>query len=191
LLIKRVLDWGVGASNLVTYFFGVLAIGLLAYAAFHDVAARTVPNWLSLCLLALGAAVRLADHTLEAGLIIAGVTFVLLFAIWVLGLMGGGDVKLWAAATLLVPPDLHTEINFFFGVVLLGGLLGLVYLALRPVLRRVRAAGPAGRMAASRGLFARVLRAEAWRIDRRGPLPYACAISASAILTLLPLSFQL
>jgi prepilin peptidase CpaA len=41
----------------------------------------------------------------------------------------------------------------------------------------------------ARPLVRRVLRAEAWRINRRGPLPYAFAIAGGAILTLLPISF--
>ena len=32
----------------------------------------------------------------------------------------------------------------------------------------------------------RFLRVEQWRIGRRGPLPYACAIAAGAIVALLP-----
>ncbi len=179
----------------MTYGFGILAIGLLAYAALHDLAARTVPNWLPLCLLVIGVLMRLADHSLRTGLIIAAVTFGILFVVWVFGFMGGGDVKLWAATALLIPPHLMPELAFFERVFLLGGLLGLIYLALWPLLRRARraaaAAGAAPNGAARRrGLAARALRAEAWRIARRGPLPYACAIAASAIVTLLPASFQ-
>jgi prepilin peptidase CpaA len=192
LLIKRVLDlMGVGAFHLVTYGFGIMAIGLLFYAGLHDFAARTVPNWLPLCILAIGCLLRLADHTIEPGLMIAGATFALLFAVWVLGVMGGGDVKLWAATALLIPPQLRVELNFFMGVFLIGGLLGLVYLALWPLLRRVRRPVTGLRHMRDMGLVRRVLRAEAWRICRRGPLPYALAIAASAILTLLPASLQL
>jgi len=171
--------------------FGTLAIALLLYAALHDLVARTVPNWLPLCVLALGAFARLMDHTLETGLIVAGATFAVLFAIWVLGYMGGGDVKLWAATALLIPPQWRPELNFFFMVFLLGGVLGLVYLALWPLLRRRRKAAAAVLPVAPRGLVRRALRAEAWRIARRGPLPYACAISAGAILSLLPAFPQL
>ncbi len=191
----------------MSYVFGILAIVLLAYAALHDVAARTVPNWLPLCVAALGCAARFADHTLGIALIIAGVTFIVLFAIWVLGLMGGGDVKLWAATALLIPPQLQPELDFYLRVFLLGGLLGLVYLALWPVARRVRQSNAARILAARtlaaglpqnmpaagrpKSLLRRIARAEVWRIGRRGPLPYACAISVSAIVALLPPSLQL
>jgi prepilin peptidase CpaA len=172
--------------------FGILAMALLVYAALHDVAARTVPNWLPLCVAALGCAARIADHTIEPALIIAAITFAALFAIWVLGIMGGGDVKLWAATVLLIPPQLQPELNFYMGVFLLGGLLGIVYLALWPLMRRRHAATPgAPKNIMRKNLLGRALRAEAWRIGRRGPLPYACAISASAIFALLPPTLQI
>ncbi len=181
----------------MTYVFGILAISLLVYAALHDVAARTVPNWLPLCVCALGCAARIADHSLEIAAIVAAITFVVLFAIWVLGLMGGGDVKLWAATALLIPPHLQLELSFYLHVFLLGGLLGIIYLALWPLVRRASSRrlrhAPVPGVIASRPktLLRRIARAEAWRIGRRGPLPYACAISASAILALLPPSLQL
>jgi len=176
----------------LTYVFGILAIALLVYAALHDVAARTVPNWLPLCVCVLGCAARIADHTIETAALVAAVTFAVLFAVWVLGLMGGGDVKLWAATALLIPPQLQTELDFYLRVFLLGGLLGIIYLALWPLVRRARKAGAGRAIAAGaitprpKTLLGRIARAEAWRIGRRGPLPYACAISASAILALLP-----
>ncbi len=178
-----------GASHFVTYVFAIIAIALLVYAALHDLAARTVPNWLPLCVLLVGCGFRLEDHTFEAGLLIAAATFAFLFVIWVLGVMGGGDVKLWAATAMLIPPQLRPELGFFLHVFLLGGLLGLIYLALWPLLRRLRrGANPGAAAVHQLGLVRRALRAEAWRIARRGPLPYACAISAAAILTLIPAS---
>lgn len=164
------------------------AVGLLVYAALHDLAARTVPNWLPLCLLAIGLAARIADHNLWPGLLVAMAAFVVLFGVWFSGSMGGGDVKLWAATVLLIPPHWQPQVTFFLRVLLIGGALALLYLALWwPVarLRRTsRAAGP------RTGFLQRVLQAEIWRISRRGPLPYALAISASAILSLLPPSSQ-
>jgi prepilin peptidase CpaA len=171
--------------------FGVVAIALLVYAALHDVAARTVPNWLPVCVAVLGCAARIADHTIEPALIIAAITFAALFVIWVLGIMGGGDVKLWAATVLLIPPHLQLELNFYMGVFLLGGLLGGVYLALWPLMRRRNGHAVAPKPIMRKNLLGRAMRAEAWRIGRRGPLPYACAISASAIFALLPPTLQI
>ncbi len=161
----------------------ILACSLLFYAAMHDLAARTVPNWLSVALFCIGVGTRLADHTLINGLIISASTFAILFVLWVLGGMGGGDVKLWAASALLIPPLLHPELNFLLAVVLFGGVLAVLYLCLGLVMPRPRAARTGG-------MLRRVLRAEAWRIHKRAPLPYACAIAGGAILTFLPPTLQ-
>ncbi|HQT65055.1 MAG: hypothetical protein B7Z75_12970 [Acidocella sp. 20-57-95] len=170
------------------------AMCLLCYAALHDVIARTVPNWLSGCVLLLGVAVRIADHSLRGAAVIAGITFIVLFAIWFFGVMGGGDVKLWAATVLLIPPQWQAELMFFLHVLLIGGALGVVYLALwRPVskLRAVRSGWRrVGPVARSQNFVSRVWRAEMWRIARKGPLPYAVAISAGAISSLVPFSIQ-
>ena len=168
---------------MLTAVLSIGAAGLLVYAALHDLAARTVPNWLPLTLLVLGFCARLADHTLFAGLAVAGVAFAVLFIVWLLGAMGGGDVKLWAATALLIPPLLQPELAFFLRVVVFGGILALLYLSLGFVVHK-----PQGLKTG--GLLRRLLRAEAWRISRRASLPYACAIAGSAIVTLLPLSFQ-
>jgi prepilin peptidase CpaA len=166
----------------------VPAAALLVYAALHDLAARTVPNWLPLALLGIGVALRLIDHSLLLGLMACLLTFLLLFGIWVLGAVGGGDVKLWAAAALLVPPTLQPEALFFLRTVVLGGGLALLYLGLCFVVPKPRAPR---QQAARPGFIRRVLRAEAWRIGRRAPLPYAFAISGSALMTLLPPSFSI
>ncbi len=81
---------------------------------------------------------RLLDHDLLSGLIVAAIAFTALFCIWVAGLMGGGDVKLWAATVLLVPPGWQPQFAFFVNVVLAGGLLALLYLGLSLVVPRPR-----------------------------------------------------
>ncbi|HEY1856527.1 A24 family peptidase [Acidocella sp.] len=163
--------------------FMILSAALLIYAALHDVAVRTVPNWLPLCLLLLGCGARLVDHSLLAGAAVALVTFVVLFGAWLGGVMGGGDVKLWVATALLIPPLLQPELAFLCRVLLFGGVLAALYLALRRLVPRPRASRQGG-------LLRRIIRAEAWRIGRRAPLPYACAIAGGALATLLPLSFS-
>lgn len=168
---------------MVTAALAVAAILLLAYAALHDIVARTVPNWLPVSLLCIGVAARVIDHSLETAAIVAAVTFAVLFLIWMLGAMGGGDVKLWAASVLMVPPALQPETAFFLRVVVFGGILAIIYLALCRLVPKPRASRDGG-------LWRRALRAEAWRIGRRAPLPYACAIAGGAIVSLLPLSLN-
>ena len=161
----------------------ILASCLLVYAALHDLAVRTVPNWLSAALFCIGFGTRLADHTLLSGLAVCAGTFVILFVLWILSAMGGGDVKLWAASALLIPPLLRPELNFIMAVVLLGGVLAVLYLCLGLVVPRPQASRAGG-------MLRRLLRAEAWRISKKAPLPYACAIAGGAILTFLPFTLQ-
>jgi prepilin peptidase CpaA len=113
------------------WVMAVLAMGLLGYAALHDLAARTVPNWVSVAILGLGAAIRLGDHSLIAGLAIVVITFVILTVIWRFGAIGGGDVKLWSASALLISPHWQPEMSFITQVALTGGVLALLYLGLR------------------------------------------------------------
>lgn len=154
----------------------ILATALLTYAAVHDIATRQIPNRIPLFIALLGAGLRLGYGQLAPGLAAAACAFGGLYLLWRQGWIGGGDVKLLAATTLLAPPA--QVLNLLLAVSLAGGVLSIIYLLLiglrlPPV--------PAG----SRTPLRRVLRAENWRIRRRGPLPYACAISAGGLLTLL------
>ncbi|WP_035178684.1 prepilin peptidase [Acidocella facilis] len=167
---------------MITALFG-LGLALLVYAAVHDVAVRTVPNSVSALVLLTGFGLRLLEHDLLPALLAALLVFIALFGIWALGLMGGGDVKLWAATTLLVPPGWLPQLMFLADVMLLGGILGLLYLFLSFVVGK-----PAASRAGSR--LARALRTERWRIRRRGPLPYACAIAGGAFVAILPRFFE-
>lgn len=171
------------AQTMLITALALMASALLVYAAIHDIAARTVPNSLSALILIIGVCLRLADHSLFTGAIVCVATFLVLFVIWMLGAMGGGDVKLWAASALLIPPLLQPELAFILRVVLAGGALAVLYIILCRVVPRPRAARGGG-------ILRRILRAEAWRIGRGAPLPYACAIAGGAIATFLPLSLQ-
>lgn len=154
----------------------VAACAVLAAAALRDVAVRTIPNTTCLALVGLALALRIAGGTWLVSVLAASAVFAIAVACWTRGWLGGGDVKLLAGAALLVsPPQVPTLLA---AVALAGGVMSLAYLALGTVARP-----PAGQ--APRGVAARVLRTERWRISQRGSLPYACAICAGAFATLL------
>lgn len=109
-------------------------------------------------------AVAWASH-LGAGLLVLGAG-ALLFR---LGLLGGGDVKLWAATSLWIGMDglpLHVLL-----VALLGGALALLLLIVRTMVSRLLTALPAGR----RTPLPRVL------TPGEG-IPYGVAIAGSSLL---------
>ena len=156
--------------------FAVAAMALLS-AALHDIAFRTVPNWIPALLLVIGGLVRGLDGTLVPGLAVGSVFFLGAVFCWRRGWLGGGDVKLLAAAALLVPPHPGCSVCCWMSRSP-GGVLALLYLVLgrmmKPFVGRPRPPG----------LLHRICRAERHRICRRGPLPYASAIAAGAFLVL-------
>ena len=154
----------------------VLALGLLLAAALHDAAARTIPNRIPICLAVIGLVLRGLHGEAIAGLGIAALLLAVLGLLWLRGFIGGGDAKLISAAALLVPPSGVAAL--LLSIAIAGGGLALVYLALPYVVRRPLP-GP------RHGLFARALKAEAWRLRRRGPLPYAVAIAGGAVPMLI------
>ena len=153
-----------------------VAMTLLLLTAIGDIAKRMVPNTLSL-LLALDGVVLQSIHgnIVASCLASLGVFLAALFC-WRAGLMGGGDVKLLAAAALLVPPRLVP--GLVLAIAFAGGILGLLYVGLRLVVGK-----PPVRC--SRILFRRLLRIEHYRISRGFSLPYASAIAAGAAFVLL------
>ncbi len=155
----------------------IIAAALLLVAAVHDLATRTIPNCVPAVLAIVGISLRAAHGGLLPELGLAAGLLLILGFLWSRGLLGGGDAKLLVATALLLPPA--GFVAFLLAVAVAGGVLSVAYLALSFVVRR-----PApGRRT---GFFARVLKAEAWRVSRRGPLPYGAAIAAGALLFLLP-----
>lgn len=150
---------------------------LLAAAATHDAATRTIPNWVPAGLLTLGIVVRALDGHALSGAAAASMVFAVCALAWLRGWLGGGDVKLAAAFALVLPPGQAGA--FVLATALAGGVLALLYLAL---IRIVRRPAPGRRV----GLIARFLKAEAWRICRGAPLPYGAAIAAGGFYALQP-----
>ena len=150
----------------------IIAAILLLLAALHDIAWRSIPNWIP-GMLALDG---LARHAMFGQILasIAAAAAVLLVAalLWRRGLMGGGDVKLLAATSLLPQPAL--VLSLIAAVAFAGGILSCIYLALRRITRPPAAQPPQHRLA-------RILRVEQRRIRACRSLPYAVAIAGGAL----------
>ena len=159
---------------------GGLAALLLGTAGICDLATRTIPDRIPLALTLLGVAAQLDAGRLGVALVVAFAVFGLAALAWRRGWMGGGDVKLLAACALFLPPALVP--GMLLATALAGGVLAGIYL----FLRRVVTSPPGARASCPRRRFlARALRAERWRIARRGSLPYANAIAAGALFVLI------
>lgn len=108
-------------------------LALLAAGMVTDVHARRVPNALAVMLLAVGllsAAVGTAPAgTLAAAGLGAVVGLVLWLPFWLLGLLGAGDVKFFAAGAAWLGPTLAWRSALL--AALLGGLFALSVLAWR------------------------------------------------------------
>lgn len=167
--------------------FGVIllcvAIILICYAALHDVLMRIVPNWTSGIIFLLGVIFASGSGRLGTALLFGAGLFLILSLIWWLGLFGGGDVKLWSAGTLFVPPCWPAEWKAFSAILLAGGIIALIYILLR--LARLRCSPVSCPRDLS--LWRRSLRCEIRRIRKGGPLPYAVAICAGFLFTLVPI----
>jgi prepilin peptidase CpaA len=150
----------------------IVSFLLLIAAAAHDAATRTIPNWISAGIAVAGLGLRVIDGGLLVGLGLAVGMFLLLGLLWLCGFMGGGDMKLIPAVSLVLPPA--SVPGYILLVSIAGGVLAALYLALSYVMRRPR---PGQR----HGFLSRVAKAEAWRMCRRGPLPYAVAIATGAL----------
>jgi prepilin peptidase CpaA len=152
------------------------AAALLLAAALHDIAARTIPNWIPAALALDGVVAKSISGGLLLGLAIGLLVFILATLMWRRGLMGGGDVKLLGAAAIVVPASLAA--SFLITVSLAGGVLALLYLLLRLVVAPPAAIRPRHRLA-------RIVRAERRRIRACRSLPYACAIAAGALFVMI------
>jgi prepilin peptidase CpaA len=166
------------AATLTT---GIAALLLLA--AWHDLATRLIPNLIPIGIAGLSVLLRLPAGPMGmlASLLAAVLLFAALAVLALRGWLGGGDVKLAAALAIALPPGAIAD--FILATTLCGGVLALPYIAV-PRLGPVRAA-PAGRAGARAGLLPRIARVEARRLRQGGPLPYALAIAAGGIATLV------
>lgn len=153
---------------------------LLVVVAWRDIATRTIPDTVSLLAALIGLAARLAVGPQAAllSILTAALLFALLLFLFARGALGGGDVKLMSALALGMAPAMVWD--FLVVTAIAGGVLALAYLALSRLLP-ARLARPA----IASGTVPRLCHVEAWRIRRRGPLPYGLAIAVGGATVLL------
>ncbi len=140
----------------------------MIFATFYDLLTMTIPNKITLCLVAAFAVFApLAGMGWETALMHVGVAIAVLivgFALFSLGVMGGGDAKLLAASALWFGTAF--TLPYLLVASVLGGLLTLVILIARRVML------PAKLL--SIGWIARLL-------DKKQGIPYGAALGPAAL----------
>ena len=167
------------ASALTLAWSGAITLCLF-YAGLSDIATRAIPNAINLAVVVLAVPMRLKEGNLAGGVIVVLAVFCVLAAAWVLRAIGGGDVKLWSACSLLFPPSWLAQSGFLLRVLLTGGVLAITYLVLRCVARVWRPTLHRGHGQ----WLGRLWRIEFWRARRGASIPYGVAISVAAFCTL-------
>lgn len=155
-------------ADWTSYIAPGLFLALLAVAAISDVAKRKIPNWTvgALILVWIGAAIAgVAVGAWYLALAAAAIAFAIGYAFYHFGLMGAGDTKLFTAGALFA--GLGWLMQFALITALLGGVLAVLYLAVRP-------------RKAMRGLTAQG-RAEA--LKTASGIPYGVPIALAAAAT--------
>lgn len=106
---------------------------LLLFAAWHDVSTMWIPNWVSIALgvafIPAAMAAGIAMPQIGLHLVVGCVTLLVCVVLFYLGIFGGGDAKVIAAASLWV--GLPGMTSFVFWMALAGGLLGIALIVLR------------------------------------------------------------
>lgn len=155
----------------------VASFGVLVVAAGNDLKERIIPNRLVLLVAMGGLALGVTSRPSLVWISILAAV-VLVFLLGVLAhfkLLGGGDVKLIAAVSLLVPPDRIGSL--LVAIAFVGGLLSLGYLAAYRTLRHVQVTRRgAARSAQTRLNSNQWLDSERARLVGGDSVPYGIAI---------------
>ena len=155
-------------------------VALAVVASITDIRTRRVPDWLTLPPIAVGlVAFAWRLHWAGVGLWAGGVGgMALLLAVpWLLGGLGGGDLKMMLALGALGGP--------LFGVqaLAMGVVVGLQMFAVCGVIGAVRAWGEAGRTGVPTRLRAAVV--AGWRTLHDAPPPFAVALGVGGVVALV------
>lgn len=145
-------------------------VGLVLFAAASDIASMEIPNWVSVALVLLFPLAAFLAHMAPAqiGLHVGiGVAMFLAgFGLFSLGVLGGGDVKVIAAASVWT--GLAALTPFAYATTIAGGVLAAIMIVAR------RAAKPSDTLPA---FLNRLLGPE-------NGIPYAVAIAVGALASL-------
>jgi prepilin peptidase CpaA len=156
---------------------------LLSVAAGTDLKDRRIPNEIVAAVAAIGLTQGLIARPGQVwlSLVVALLVFCALGVLSHYRIIGGGDLKLITAVTLLVPPERVGQL--LIEIALAGGVLGCIYLYARHALRRpsVTSSGAAEATRPEAG-FALTMRKERVRIAAGGPLPYGVAVLGGALI---------
>lgn len=180
----------------------IISMAALIAAAIVDFRHRIVPNRIVLVVALCGVGLRLWSEpgAIWLALLTAAIIVVALGLVARLGWIGGGDVKLIGAVSLLFP---SSDIGaLLLNIAVAGGLMALAYLAVRPaIVRKPRlhlatTPDPATDVTKNsarqhvirwRGhLFDR----ERLRIAARGPMPYTVAVLGGVVIRLVSEAIQ-
>jgi prepilin peptidase CpaA len=149
-----------------------VAVGLAAVV--DDLARRQISNWICLSALAGGFLWQIGEFGWRGLLYASGgaaAGFAVFLVFYLLGGMGGGDVKLMAGFGALLGPGRLLEAALWTAGV--GGLIALAVLAFRQLWRRKPPPGLTGEMTEEQRL-------------KRESIPYAPAIALGVWLSLVP-----
>ena len=149
---------------------------MLTVAAISDIRERRVPNWLNATMLVVGLlAARPWSVTLDhPGVGIAGVTvgMAIWFPMYLLRLVGAGDVKLLAASGAWLGALGTLSASVWTAVA--GGVLGVVWIVARQ--------GTGGAVMAVAHAFRAPRLLQLRPLDRRERVPYAVAIAVGVVI---------
>ena len=170
-----------GLPSLAAIFWSACLI-LLATGAVTDFRSRRIPDEATIAIAAIGLAYSLLVRpgSVWLSLVLATAVFCGLAVLSHRRLIGGGDLKLITAVTLLVPPSQVGRL--LIDIVLAGGALSCFYLAARLGLKMQASPVPSAVVRRS-GPVAVAMTEERRRIAAGGPMPYALAIFGGVCVT--------
>lgn len=157
------------------------SLAALLWSAASDFRQRIIPNELVILIAVSGILLRLVERPgqIWISLLAAGLVFAALGLLCRSGVLGGGDVKLMSAATLMVRPDQTGAL--LIGIALAGGLLSCLYLGASRAFDPSASAQGAGAGTRGEGGLPEWLRAERMRLAGRRQVPYGVAIAGATV----------